>query len=79
MILFFFPPVLILTMKIMIEVHFQVLYPGKLLALDPKMQTDQLLMVAGNIIHGPCSQAQNLLLLHIVIFAVSQIPAIKFC
>lgn len=79
MLLFFFPAILILTMKIMIEVHFQVLYPGKLLALDPKMRTDQLLMLAGNIIHDPCSQAQNLLLLHIVIFAVSQIPAIKFC
>lgn len=39
----------------MFEVHFQVLHPGKLLSLDPKMQTDQLMMLAGNVISDPCS------------------------
>lgn len=60
----------------MFEVHVQVLHPGKFLSLDSKMQTD---LLAGNIISDSCSLAQILLLLHIVIFAVLQILAIRFC
>lgn len=52
---FFFPAILSLSMKIMFEVYFQVLCPGKLLGLDPKMQTAQLMVLTGNIISDPCS------------------------
>lgn len=43
----------------MFEVHFQVLCPEKFLSLDPKMQNNQLMVFAGNIISDPCCLAQK--------------------